>query len=56
MSLEQALINSGNAENAHEAIELISYMRERFNDGEDPEEILYEYGLEPDYVIDLWEV
>jgi hypothetical protein len=28
-------------------------MRERVLDGEDPEEILYEIGLEPDYIFDL---
>lgn len=28
-------------------------MMNRVFDGEDPEEILYEYGLEPDYVMDL---
>lgn len=36
-----------------EAMEQIAEMKERVLDGEDPEEILYEIGLEPDYVIDL---
>jgi len=36
-----------------EAIKQIAEMKERVLDGEDPEEILYEIGLEPDYVIDL---
>jgi hypothetical protein len=32
----------------------IESMRDRVvNDGENPDEILYEYGLEPDYVFDL---
>lgn len=36
-----------------EALAELNEMRERMFDGEDPEEILYEYGLEPDYVFDL---
>jgi len=37
-----------------EALEEISSMRERIlNEGENPDDILYEYGLEPDYVMDL---
>ncbi|MGR3809590.1 hypothetical protein [Jiulongibacter sp. NS-SX5] len=35
------------------ADELIAEMHERVLDGEDPEDILYEIGLEPDYVFDL---
>lgn len=36
-----------------EAEDIIHEMRERVFDGEDPEEILYENGLEPDYVFEL---
>lgn len=36
-----------------EVIELISEMRNRVAAGDDPEEVLYEEGLEPDYVLDL---
>lgn len=37
-----------------EAQEMIEEMRERIlSDGDDPEELLYEIGLEPDYVFDL---
>lgn len=36
-----------------EASALISEMTERVWDGENPEEVLYEIGLEPDYVFDL---
>jgi len=36
-----------------EAREELLDMRNRVRDGEDPEEILYEWGLEPDYVFDL---
>ena len=36
-----------------EANELIDEMKARVIDGEDPEEILYEIGLEPDYVFDI---
>ena len=36
-----------------EAQELRKEMRQRVKDGEDPEEVLYEEGLEPDYFYDL---
>ena len=36
-----------------EAQNLISELRERVFEGEDPEELLYYEGLEPDYVFDL---
>lgn len=38
---------------ADEASELIREMKERVMDGEDPEELLYEIGLEPDYIFDI---
>jgi hypothetical protein len=50
-SLLKALMN--NDYSREDAQEEISQMIERIYDGEDPEEILYEYGLEPDYVMDL---
>lgn len=36
-----------------DAQEIINDMNERMHEGEDPEELLYEIGLEPDYVLDL---
>ena len=36
-----------------EAIAQVKEMRDRVWDGEDPEEVLYEQGLEPDYVFDI---
>jgi len=51
MDLLQALINQGNSKENAKII--ISEMRERIMDGEDPEELLYEQGLEPDYAMDL---
>ena len=37
-----------------EAKEIIEGMRKRVHeDNEDPEEVLYEEGLEPDYILDL---
>lgn len=36
-----------------DAINEITEMRERVLNGEDPEEVLYEIGLEPDYVFDI---
>jgi len=38
---------------AEEADAEIMAMHERVLEGEDPEEVLYEIGLEPDYVFDL---
>jgi hypothetical protein len=54
VNLEQALINNGSAADLDEARRLISEMRSRVvDDLEDPEEVLLDYGLEPDYVMDL---
>ena len=36
-----------------EAASEIKDMKERILGGEDPEEILYEIGLEPDYIFDI---
>jgi len=37
-----------------EALDELVSMRERvIEDFKDPEEVLYEYGLEPDYIFDL---
>ena len=36
-----------------EAQAIRNEMMERVWDGEDPEEVLYEEGLEPDYVFDI---
>ena len=36
-----------------EADQMISEFYDRVADGEDPEEILYDEGLEPDYVLDI---
>lgn len=51
MDLLQALINNGNDKAA--AKDIIREIKERMMEGEDPEELLYEQGLEPDYVMDL---
>jgi hypothetical protein len=56
VELINALISSGQAENAREAKEMINEVRQMLKEGEyiDPEEALhYEFGLEPDYVFDL---
>ena len=36
-----------------EATVLLNEMRDRVSEGEDPEEVLYDEGLEPDYLFDL---
>lgn len=53
MELIKALINSEQAENVSEALEIINEMKNRVIEGEDPEEILFEFGLEPDYIFDI---
>jgi hypothetical protein len=52
MTLKQALMN-GQDLTAEEADDLIAEMREQVNDGANPEHVLYDEGLEPDYVFDL---
>jgi hypothetical protein len=46
-----ALINKGY--DTEEAQDVINNMREAILEGEDPEELLYDEGLEADYVMDL---
>lgn len=46
-----ALMNKGY--DKEEAELIISDMRQSVLEGEDPEEVLYSEGLEPDYVFDL---
>ncbi len=53
MTLTNALINSGSAEDLQEALEIVAEMKERVSEGEDPDEVLRDYGLEPDYFLDL---
>lgn len=36
-----------------EASQVVSEMRDRIYEGENPEEVLYDEGLEPDYIFDL---
>lgn len=53
MTLIKALME-GHDLSRDEAKELIEEMRKRVHDdNEDPEEVLYEEGLEPDYIYDL---
>lgn len=54
MTLEQALLNRG--DDADTVSETIQYMVDSVIEGRDPEEVLYEEGLEPDYVFDLLEL
>lgn len=49
--LFEALIANGYSN--EEALQEIKEMRNRVASGENPEEILYEYGLEPDYFFEL---
>ncbi len=36
-----------------EAEEVIQEMKERVREGEDPEEVLFDEGFEPDYIFDI---
>lgn len=36
-----------------EAEELIKEMKQRVKEGEDPEEVLFDEGFEPDYIFDI---
>lgn len=53
MSLLQALINSGEAEDMADAIAIRDKLAASMYKGDNPEELLLELGLEPDYVFDL---
>jgi len=51
--LKKALMSSQGITGS-EADEIIEEMKNRvLDEGQDPEEVLYEEGLEPDYVFDL---
>ena len=50
--LHKALIHINEC-TREEADEMISEFYDRVADGENPEEILYDEGLEPDYVLDI---
>jgi hypothetical protein len=52
MELLKAIMNSEGMNKA-EALEILKDMRKQVEEGEDPEEVLYEFGLEPDYILDL---
>lgn len=50
--LQQAIMHRDGCTVA-EAAEIILDMKERVADGEDPEEVLFDEGFEPDYVFDI---
>ncbi len=52
MNLLSALMAS-NDYDEQEAKEVIKQMKNEVLHGTDPEEVLYDYGLEPDYIMDL---
>lgn len=49
--LERALIDRG--ESPEEAKVILEELKEQVLAGEDPEELLYDIGLEPDYIFDI---
>lgn len=53
--LRAALLAQNDGDEAA-ADEAIADMVDQCHDGIDPEEVLYDYGLEPDYVFDLIEL
>jgi hypothetical protein len=54
-SLKEVLMQRDNM-TADEADELINDCKERVFGGEDPEEVLYELGIEPDYIFDILDI
>lgn len=54
MTLNEALFNQGN--DAEDVKEIMAEMLDRILAGENPEEVLYEFSLEPDYVLELIEM
>lgn len=52
-TLIQALLSNQLAESVEHAKEIIDEMIYDIETGTDPEEVLYMYGLEPDYVFEL---
>jgi hypothetical protein len=53
MTLKRALMNAQDL-TAQEAQELIDDMRQQVLEGCDPEELLHDEGLEPDYILELF--
>lgn len=53
MELLKALLSSGTCDTEEEALEIIQEMKHDVLDGSDPEEVLYDYGFEPDYIFDI---
>jgi hypothetical protein len=51
-SLKEVLIRRDKM-TSENADDLINEMKSRMYEGENPEELLYEIGLEPDYIFDL---
>lgn len=52
-SLYKTLENQGHDEET--IIEMIEEMVTSLSEGEYPEDVLFDYGLEPDYILDLIE-
>ena len=48
-----AVLMSRDGMSRNEAREELRCMKERVSQGEDPEDLLYDIGLEPDYIFDL---
>lgn len=55
MTLLEALVSNESASDTEEAKQIVNEMRNRVIDGEDPEDVLMDYGLEPDYVFEILE-
>lgn len=54
MNRIEKILMRRDGETETEAKAIVEESRERFYNGEDPEEILNDLGLEPDYVFDLF--
>jgi hypothetical protein len=50
----QVLVSSGKCKDEPSAIKKIGQLRARVRKGADPEKLLHNLGLEPDYILDLY--
>ena len=50
--LHEAIMNRDSV-SLEEADELVQELKDKVNEGEDPEEVLFNEGFEPDYIFDI---
>lgn len=53
MTVIEALLKSGQALDKQDALDILEQFRHRLHQGEDPEELLYEYNLDEDHIFEI---